>query len=230
MKKLSLYLAIFTIALTFNACVKESGIQTSQLSYSFGATNLAASLAGTDGGAIVNPLTNRSITWTSMTVNISKIELSAKLAGKEVNLLSKDMFSINPLKPDSLAGTISIASGVYENVRFKLTMAESATNPPLLLSGTFTEELGTKIPVVVQLNQSRLITIEMPRFEITKGTHLAKINFQLNDLVKGLTYSDFGQTTRSGGINTIVVNSTTNRALFEKLSVRLANIGKVTVN
>ncbi len=230
MKKLTALIFMLAIALTFNSCVKEAGPQTAQLSYSFGASNLAASLATADAGTPVSPLTNRSITWTSMTVNISKIEVSAKLAGKEVNLESKDIFAVNPLKADSLVGTVPVASGIYENVRFKLTMAESATNPPFLLNGTYTEESGTKVPIFVQLNQSRLITIEMAKFEITKGTHRAKINFQLNDLVKGLTMSDFGQTTRSGSNNTIVVNSTTNRALFEKLSVRLANIGSVTVN
>lgn len=222
-------LAFLAIALAFTACVKESGIQTTQLSYSFSATNLAASVATADAGTVAAPLSNRSITWTSMTINISKIEVSAKLAGKEVNLESKDIFSVNPLQPDVLVGTVPVESGVYENVRFKLTMAESATNPPLLLSGTYTEESGTKIPISVQLNQSKLLTIEMPKFEITKGTHLAKINFELNNLVKGLNPSDFGQTTRTGSNNAIVVNSTTNRALFEKLSIRLATIGSVTV-
>jgi hypothetical protein len=228
MKKLTLLISI--LALTFTACVKESGTQTTQLGYTFGATNLAASVATADAGAVAAPLSNRSITWTSMTVNISLIQVSAKLAGKEVSLESKDLFSINPLQPGVVLGTVAIAAGVYENVRFKLTMAESATNPPLTLNGTYTEESGTKIPISVQLNQSKLLTIEMAKFEIIKGTHLAKVNFELNNLVKGLNPSDFGQTTRTGTNNAIVVNSTTNRALYEKLSIRLANIGSVTVN
>lgn len=219
MKQLTLFISILALTASFSSCVKETGTQTAQLSYSFGATNLTAPLSG-----------NRNITWTAMTVNISKVQITARLAGKEVALESNNLFSINPLQPDVLLGTTPIAAGIYENVRFKLTMAESASNPPFLLTGTFTEESGTKVPVIVQLNQSKLFTLEAAKFEIIKGSHVAKVNFQLNNLVSGLTGSDFGQTTRSGSDNTILVNSTTNRALFEKLSMRLANISSVTVN
>jgi hypothetical protein len=229
MKRLTLIISI--LAISFAACVKEAGTASSQLSYSFGATNLSASLSNTTAsGAVVSPLSNGSISWSGMTVNISKIDVTAKLAGKEVALESKDILAINPLKPDQLLGTVPIDAGVYENVKFKLTMAESASNPPFLLNGTYTEASGTKIPVEIQLNQSQLFTLEVPKFEVIKGARIAKITFQLNELVKGLTASDFGQTTRTGSNNTILVTSKINRALYEKLSIRLANISSVTVN
>nr|MBC7612193.1 hypothetical protein [Pseudopedobacter sp.] len=47
--------------------------------------------------------------------------------------------------------------------------------------------------------------------------------------MKGLTATDFGQTTRSGTNNTISINATTNRPLFEKLLTRLPNALSVEI-
>ena len=218
-------LKLLFAALLFAGCTKESTTADTSLKYSFSAINLSSTLGTTASasGVVVSAGTNGSINWTGASINVSKLEFNASHAGTTVSVEQKNFNSVNALKPDSLAGKVSLTSGVYEKIQFKLTMAESATNPPLILTGTYVEASGTKIPVVVQLNQSQLINLEIARLEVDKGTYIAKVTLELNALVKGLVASDFGATTRTGTNNTIFINSTTNRALYEKLSARLAS-------
>ncbi|WEK20967.1 MAG: hypothetical protein P0Y49_07425 [Candidatus Pedobacter colombiensis] len=226
MKKLYFTTSIICLLTFFMGCTKDATTTDTELSYSFNAINLNASLStnATASGAVVAAGTNGSINWTSASLNISKVEFSATQAGKAISLESKNLFAVNALKPDSLSGTVSLTSGIYEHNEFKISMNESATNPPLVLTGTYIEASGTKIPVIVQLNAAQVINLEAPKIEITKGKYVAKVTVELNGLVKGLTASDFGQTTRTAPNNTILVTNTINRALFEKLALKLPSI------
>jgi hypothetical protein len=229
MKKSLLKLSL--IALLFTSCTKDEATTDTSLKYSFHAINLSSTLSTTASasGVVVTAGTNGSVNWTGVSVNVNKIEFSASHAGTTTSVELKNLNSVNALKPDSLSGKIALTSGVYEKLQFKLTMAESATNPPFILTGTYTEASGTKIPVIVQLNQSQLINLEAARIEVAKGTYIAKVTFELNALVKGLVASDFGQTVRVGADNKIVVNSTTNRALYEKLTARLNSVASISI-
>jgi hypothetical protein len=228
MKSKLIRTAIFLLAVLFGGCTKDS-ISTT-LNYSFSLLNQGAvvSTVGASGTPIAMG-TNGSINWTSASLNIAKVEFSAVHAGKTASFESKNLFGINPFKADSLSGSITIPLGVYENLRFKLTLNESPTNPPIVLNGTYIEVSGTKIPVIVTLNSAQSFIKEASRIEVSTGTYVAKVKLELNAMVKGLMASDFGQTTRTGVNNTILVNSTTNRALFEKLSARIVNTMSVSV-
>lgn len=230
MKKL--YFSIFIVFLlsTFIGCTKDTAETDTKLSYSFSAINLNASLSSnaSASGAVVAAGTNGSIGWTSTTVNISKIQFSAMHGGNAVSLESKNLYAVNALKPDSLSGTVFLSSGIYENNEFKISMDESVSRPALVLNGTYTEMSGTKIPVVVQFNISQFIKLEAARIEIKEGSYVAKVTIELNGLVKGLTASDFGQTTRTAPNNTILVTNSVNKALFDKLISRLPSILSVS--
>lgn len=231
MKKLYFLNAVCCLFIFFTGCTKNADTPDTQLRYSFSAINLNASLSSNSGasGAIVPAGTNGSINWSTASVNIAKIEFSAIRSGNPVSLEMKNLYSINALKPDSLSGEVLLSSGIYERNEFKISINESVSNPPLLLSGTYIEASGTKIPVVVQLNISQVIKLEAPRIEVTNGKYIAKVTVELNNLVKGLTAGDFGQTIRTSPNNTILVSSTVNRALFEKLVLRLPSILSVSM-
>ena len=55
------------------------------------------------------------------------------------------------------------------------------------------------------------------------------MTLDLSKLAKNLTLSDFGQTVRSGTDNMILVNSTKNIALFEKLKINLILIANAQI-
>lgn len=225
MKKFYNIIFVALLAVLFTNCTKKEVAADTKLSYSFSAGNLSASLSSNAAasGAVVAPGTNGSINWTTASINIAKIEFSATKTGTPVSLESKNLYLVNALKPDSLSGTVSLAAGVYEHNQFNLTMSSSLTNPPLLLTGTYIEASGTKIPVRFEMNQTQLIKLEAARVEVTSGAYLAKVTIQLNALVTGLTASDFGQTTRTGTNNTIIISNTINKALYEKLIARFTS-------
>jgi hypothetical protein len=229
MKNFLLVISVIVGLLFVSGCSKENAVTDTELSYSFSARNTSATLSttATASGVATAVATNGSINWAGIRVNVSKIEFTAIHLGTSTSVELKNLYNINALKPDSLSGKILLTAGVYENIRFKLTLAESATNPPLILNGNYVEASGTIIPVVVQFNQSQFIDLEAAKIEVSKGKYIAKITLELNALVKGLVASDFGQTVRTN--NTIVVNSTTNRALYEKLVSRLVNTTSVSV-
>lgn len=225
MKKLYNITFAALLVMLFTYCTKKEVAADTKLSYSFSAGNLSASLSSnaTASGAVVAPGTNGSINWTTASINIAKIEFSATKAGAPISLESKNLYLVNALKPDSLSGTVSLVAGVYEHNQFNLTMSSSLTNPPLLLTGNYIEASGTKIPVRFEMNQTQLIKLEAPRVEVTSGAYLAKVTIQLNALVTGLTASDFGQTTRTGTNNTIIISNTINKALYDKLIARFTS-------
>lgn len=225
MKKLYTITLAALAVLLLNNCTKKEVAADTKLSYSFSAGNLNASLSSnaTASGAVVAAGTNGSINWTTASVNIAKVEFSATKAGTPVSLESKNFLWVNVLKPDSLSGTVSLASGVYEHNEFNLTLSSSVSNPPLLLTGTYIEASGTKIPVRFEMNQAQAIKLEAARVEVTSGTYLAKVNIMLNALVVGLTASDFGQTTRTGTNNMIIISNTINKTLYDKLVARFTS-------
>jgi len=222
---------IVLLAATICAACTKNSINDVSLNYSFNLLNPSAVLSTeATSGSPVTAGTNGSINWTGAVVNISQADFSASHAGTTTALTSTNLYSINPFKPDSLSGTVAIPSGVYENLRFKITMNESAVNPPAILSGTYIESSGTRIPVTVTLNSVISFVKEAQRIEVTSGKYIAKVTIELNALVKGLTAADFGQTTRTGPNNAIVVNYNTNRALYEKLKARFANTVSIKVS
>ncbi|SDD82784.1 hypothetical protein [Pedobacter soli] len=226
MTKLYKLTSALLMLVLFMGCTKKEVDTDTKLSYSFSASNLNASLSSnaSASGAVVAAGTNGSINWSTASINVAKIEFSATKSGSgAINLETKNLYLVNALKPDSLSGTVSIASGVYENNQFNLTLASSLTNPPLLLTGTYIEASGTKIPVRFEMNQAQVIKLEAKRVEVTAGTYVAKVTVQLNALVTGLTASDFGQTTRTGTNNMIIISSTINKTLYDKLVTRFTS-------
>ncbi len=229
--KNSLLFAAYLSLFFFTLGCKKDGEKDATLSYSFSAINMSASLSTTASasGVVVAAGTNGSINWTSTSFNISSASFSANRAGTTIALESKNINLVNALKPDSLSGKVTIAAGVYEAIKFKLTMTESATVPPMLLNGTYTEASGTKIPVILQINRSQLADFEAQRFEVVDGgQYVAKVVFEMNNLIKGLTASDFGLTTRTGSNNAILISSTINRPLWEKLVSKLSTSASVS--
>lgn len=231
MKKIYFTIAAFFLFMCLFGCTKSSDATDTQLSYSFNAINLNASLTANSGasGAIVPAGTPGSINWSSAGINISKVEFSATRGGNPISLETKNLYAVNALKPDSLSGTVFLSSGVYEKNEFKITVNESVSNPPLILKGTYIEASGTAIPVIAQLNISQVLKLEAPRIEIKQGKYVARVTIELNGLVKGLVAGDFGQTTRTAPNNTILVSNTVNRALFEKLVLRLPSVLSVSM-
>ncbi|MES3016361.1 MAG: hypothetical protein V4721_01220 [Bacteroidota bacterium] len=218
MKKAILAIFILVSVVSLNSCQKDS-INDGELTYNFKTTNLAAALSSTASasGTPVAPLSNGSITWKSGTVNIQQIYFGAKKDNTPFAVEFEKLSNIDILKTSTVSGSIAIPTGTYSDIKLRLRLKESATNKPLVLLGTYTEISGTKIPVEIQFNETYELTLNPPQLTIKGDKYDANVTLDLSKLVKNLTASDFGQTVRSGSDNMILVNSTKNVALFEKL-------------
>ena len=222
MRKYSALFTIISFLFLFQSCTKDTGYTDTKLSYSIKTTNLSASLKSNaaESGVVVTPNSNGSINWTSASINFDQADFISTREDVKATQTFKNLYFPNALK-DSVSGSLNIFAGLYENISFVLKISESASNTPILIKGNYIEASGTSIPVEVRLNLNQSLTFKNDNVEIKSGTYLAKITVELNNLVKGLTAADFGQTTRTGTNNTIVINATSNSILFGKLLLNL---------
>nr|MBC7612457.1 hypothetical protein [Pseudopedobacter sp.] len=222
MRKYSALFTIISFLFLFESCTKDTGYTDTKLSYSIKTTNLSASLKSNsaESGVVATPNSNGSINWTSASINFDQVDFISTHGGVTTTQIFKNLYFPNALK-DSVSGSLNIFTGLYENINFVLKISESADNPPILIKGNYIETSGTSIPVEVRLNLNQSFTFKNDNVEIKSGTYVAKITVELNNLVKGLTAADFGQTIRTGANNTIVINSTLNNALLVKLLINL---------
>lgn len=230
MKKSFAKIFVLITAVLLNACQKDS-VNDGELTYNFKTSNLSASLGstGSTSGNPVAPLSNGSITWKTGTVNIQQIYFGAKKDNTPFALEFEKLSNIDILNASTVSGSIAIPKGTYDDIKLRLRLKESATNKPLVLLGTYTEISGTKIPVEVQFNETYELTLNPPQLTIKGDKYDVTVSLDLSKLVKNLTSADFGQTTRTGSDNMILVNSTKNVALFEKLKTNFLLIADAQI-
>lgn len=225
MRNLKAMYLLFALVWAISSCVKDDTNTKGNLKYAVNAINLSSTIrnSGLESGAVTPAGSNGSINWTSAKVNISQIAFSTTHLGAKSTFTTENVFIQDALTTNTSMGEVSVSSGVYENNKFTLTLKESANTVPVILNGNYVEASGTIIPVELKFNMNQSFMLEYPRIEISSGTYVANIKLELNNLVKGLIASDFGQTTRSDTNNAISISSVNNRGLFEKLLIRLPN-------
>jgi hypothetical protein len=229
MKKSLLLPAVLFLCVFFGACQKDP-VNDGELAFIFKPINLSASLSTTSSlsGQPVAAGTNGSINWTTGRFNIQKIELSAKKEAREISLEQKNLTNIDVLKLGTIAGSIPLPTGTYNDVEIKLSMVVSETNRPLTLVGKYIEASGTQIPVEVHFNENLALKKSASQIVIRGDKYTADITLEINNLAKNLTQSDFGQTTRGTG-GGIFVSSTVNTALYNKLKANLELVPVVLI-
>lgn len=230
MKKNRILLLLLIAGVAINGCQKEN-VGDGKLNYIFTPTNLSASLSSTASGSglPVAPLSNGSITWNTGRINIKSISFSSKKANNSVSLEYTKLSNIDILKSGILSGSLAIPTGTYNDIKLKLNLAVSNTDKPLVLLGTYTEVSGTKIPVEFQFNENYELKISPPEISIKGDIYDVNVTLDIAKLVKNTIFGDFGNTSRSGTDKMILINSSTNRALYEKLMVNLASIPDVKI-
>jgi hypothetical protein len=231
MKKI-LKTALYSISLLMlSACLKDSS-NDGNLSYVFIPSGLSASLSPTASasGQVVTPLSDGSITWTSGTLNVAKIQFSGKKDQSSVNIEYTNLSVVSVLSLAAAAGSVTLPAGTYGDIQLKANLVESAVNVPLILKGTYKEANGgAAIPVEFQFNENLELKVNPPQIVIQGDQYTANLGLQINKLVTNLTASDFGQTVRTQPNNTILVTKTLNPALYEKLRNNLSSTIKVDI-
>lgn len=225
--------SVFTLLsaiIVLGACQKDS-LNDGQLSYVFKPTNLAASVGTTAAasGLVVAAKSNGSMTWTSGTLNIQKIEFSAKREQATTSVEYKNLTNIDILNTGTVSGNVTLPTGTYSNIELKLNLVESATNIPLVLKGTYTETSGTKIPVEIQFNENYELKLTPPKVIIAGDKYTATVTLDFAKMMRDMIANNLGQTTRTQPNNTILVTSSINANLYAKLKANLLLVPSVLI-
>jgi hypothetical protein len=222
---------LFSAVMLSCACQKDS-LNDGELSYLFIPSGLSASLSNTASasGQVVAPLSDGSITWTSGTLNVAKIQFSGKKDATAVNVEYSNLSVVSILSLGAAAGSAVLPTGTYSDIELKVNLVQSSTNVPLIIKGTYKEANGgASIPVEVQFNENLELKLTPPQVIIKGDKYVANIGLGLNKLVTNITANEFGQSTRTQPNNTILVTSTLNPALYAKLKNNLTSTLKVDI-
>jgi hypothetical protein len=228
--KLKIVCGLISAIILLAACQKDS-LNDGQLSYVFKPTNLAASIGTTAAasGLAVAANSSGSMTWTSGTLNIQKIQFSAKRDQTAASVEYNNLTNIDILNTGTISGNVTLPTGTYDNIELKLNLVQSTTNVALTLKGTYTETSGTKIPVEIQFNEAYELKLTPPQLIIKGDKYTANVTLDFAKIVKDVIASDLGQTTRTQPNNTILITSSINPTLYAKLKANLLLVPSVSI-
>lgn len=213
-------------ALILSSCQKEDSTG-GKISYQVKPANFTASVGSTvsTSGLLVNVNSNSSLTWTSGNLNITEIDFEAENNNAEIEYELKDLYNINLFTLSPVLGNITIPDGTYDEVELKLKLKKSITSDlPLTLKGSYTNSVGTKMPVEFYFNEEFEMEVEAEDLVVSGTTdYLALINVQLNKFLTNVTSADLNDAVKTNG--TIVISATSNANLYNKLKANMNVFG-----
>ncbi|MBU0695722.1 MAG: hypothetical protein KKE39_04240 [Bacteroidetes bacterium] len=212
------------------ACKKSSPSGSGKLSLQFNAVNSGAvktantSDLKTFGAAVSTNTVPTGITWTSGYVYVSEIDFKAtKDNATEIRYKSEGSRKVDLFNVNASAGDFTIPSGVYSKIKLELEIGtpQGAKYPGVYLSGTY----GTTPIVFADDESGDQFEVEVEgrnfTFDSTKDYN-SLINLHLNLLLNGVSNADLDAATKTNG--TIVLNSTSNVAIYQKAKQNLQHL------
>lgn len=207
-------LPLFLIILVFFSCKKNSDVSPAhkKLSYQF---KVAANLPGAN------------LTWQSGFANVSSISFGGDNQNKNNKheddlFMEPTVFKVDLFKTGIFLGNVDIATGNYHNVKIKVELKQTATDPALFLKGTYASSSGSK-PVELSFNEgSDQFEILVTAKDLNVGAkqhYIEDINLHLDKLMAGVTSNDLNSATITGG--SIIINKTSNIAIYAKIKANI---------
>jgi hypothetical protein len=109
----------------------------------------------------------------------------------------------------STIGTISLPTGTFDEVEFKIEASPNGNEPAFQLNGTV-----NGVPVILKVDNS--IEIKSEQSQVTlSGADIALNTITLSQLTNGLSTADFTNATQTNGM--IVISSSSNKNLFDAI-------------
>ena len=234
--KISSALVLLIIVISSSSC-KKSGVSPStsnnpapnatQVSFSVLSDSAPAVLASGPFASLAATASAAAapvIKFTSGVANITKFEFEAKKNGAKVsfetqNLANVDLFALNPTFIKTLIDT-----GLYSEIEVRMILSQSTTSAiPLTLMGTATTAAGS-VPFEFDFNQNLEIKSESQNVVVSHTKTLKSLFLlHLNMILSTITADDLAAATLTNG--TIVVSSTSNATIFNKIVANLGSVG-----
>jgi hypothetical protein len=210
MKLHSLLAGAALCSLVFS-CKKENvSDDGSNVRYQLLTSNSSSSVgaANSDGSSF---RTDATITWNSGYANVTELKFEAKSRENDISYRSRTDHRINLFDPAATLGSILIPSGEYNQVKFKIGLAPTSTEPALELAGNYN---GT--PIVLRVTQP--IEIKGVQRDVTvtdDNGYTAITDLNLATIMNDVSANALDNATRTNG--QIIISSSSNSNIYNKL-------------
>lgn len=215
MKKINAFsfCAALVLLMFLIGCVKNNPSSSIQFLFSMQSDSATTRIPTTVG--------TESVTWTGAIANVSKFKLNAKKDGSAIEVVAAGLSNINLFAISPATASVNVANGTYTDIGLHVLMTKTSTTAfPLVLKGVFTTKSGVNIPIEYDFNEDADIVASTSKLVIDgKSNILASLTLHLNKLLANVSAQEIDQTTRTN--NTILINSTTNTALYAKIKADL---------
>ena len=196
----TLFISAATLFLV--SCKKENS-GTPGISYQLQTSNRSSVLGRVASGNIV---------WTSGFGNASEVKFEGKGPSGEIQYKSTLQQRIDLFSGISTLGNVTLPAGSYKEVEFKVELNPTATEPALLLNGTYTST-GPAVPIIFRIATPLEIETEMNNVTVLANNgYNALTTLNLSLLTRGITQTMLDNAVKTNG--TILINSSSNVDLY----------------
>lgn len=222
------------LAVTFASCKKDAQDNTntpSALSFKMQAVNKSVSLPVQASGLKSSDSTNAVIVWDTAFMLVSKIKFEAEMKSTitghdslkiEYNWRGPQI--INMFDLSSTIGSITLPSGTYEEISLQVkSEKEDANGQPLFyLSGSYANETGVILPIVISVSDPIMFKTEHNGDTIVSGVATdfsSTIQVYLDQLLLDVDISALDNATLTNGI--LLISAEANTELYHLIMQNL---------
>ena len=195
---------LFILAATlFLASCKKENSDPPGISYKLQTSNRSS---------VVGRVASGNIVWVSGFGNASEVKFEGKAPSGEIEYKSTIQQRIDLFSGVSNLGNLTLPAGTYNEVEFEVKLNPTATEPALLLNGTYTST-GAAIPIIFRIAAPIEIETEVNNVTVVANNgYNALTTLNLSLLTRGMTQAMLDNAVRTNG--TILINSLSNVDLY----------------
>ena len=195
---------LFILAATlFLASCKKENSDPPGISYKLQTSNRSS---------VVGRVASGNIVWVSGFGNASEVKFEGKAPSGEIEYKSTIQQRIDLFSGVSNLGNLTLPAGTYNEVEFEVKLNPTATEPALLLNGTYTST-GAAIPIIFRIAAPIEIETEVNNVTVVANNgYNALTTLNLSLLTRGMTQAMLENAVRTNG--TILINSLSNVDLY----------------
>ena len=162
--------------------------------------------------SVVGRVESGNIVWTSGFGNASEVKFEGKGPSGEIEYKSNVQQRIDLFSGIFTLGNVTLPAGSYKEVEFKVELNPTATEPALLLNGTYTST-GPVIPIIFRIAAPLEIKTEINNVTVVANNgYNALTTLNLSLLTRGITQTMLDNAVKTNG--TILINSSSNVDLY----------------
>jgi hypothetical protein len=232
MKNLLLFASI-VLCICHLSCKKNDTNEDATLSYRYqvkstSTLSIGATTAGT--GNFVNHGTKGSLTWGGLSFNLGKVTMTGTSSGKVLNIESGSIGTVFPFAADSLSGKVKLTAGHFQNCSFNFQLTPPPAFHLLHLLMFYYDMNNIPCETYLFIDQPTSFVINTDSFTIEKGESVANVDIDMRKLLTGLTRSDFESTIKETGSNVVILTTTKNKLLYDKIVSNIASAFSIRIS